>query len=73
MLAGVLGIVAFVLVLFAIGGFMQGDMGKVLKFGGAFAVCAVLILMTGGPSRHTGGSQNCHIDWDGFSNSEVCD
>lgn len=72
MLAAVLGIVGLVLALFAVGGFMEGDMGKVGKFGGAFAVCAVLILMTSGP-RQSIVVRHCEIDWDGFANSEVCD
>lgn len=71
MIAGVLGIVGLVLALFAVGGFMEGDMGKVGKYGAGFAVCAVLILMTGSP-RSGGGSQDCHTDWDGRANSEVC-
>jgi hypothetical protein len=72
MIAAVLGIAGLVLALFAVGGFMEGDMSKVGKYGSGFAVCAVLILMTAGP-RTGGGSQNCHIDWDGRANSEVCD
>jgi len=72
MLAAVLGVIGLVLALFAVGGFMEGDMSKVGKFGAGLAVCAVLILMTSGPNRTTGASQNCHIDWDGFANSEVC-
>lgn len=73
MIAGILGIVGLVLALFCVGGFMEDDMAKVGKFGAAFVVCGVLILMTAGPSRNSGGSQNCHIEWDGFSNPEVCD
>jgi hypothetical protein len=71
-IAGVLGVCGFVLALFAVGGFMEGDMGKVAKFGGGFVICAILILIVGGPLG-TGGSQTCRIDWDGRANSEVCD
>ncbi|TPM89865.1 hypothetical protein [Mesorhizobium sp. B2-1-3A] len=71
MLAGVLGIVGLALALFCVGGFLEGDMAKVGKFGAAFVVCGVLILMTGtAPSGS--GAQNCRIDWDGRANSEVC-
>ncbi len=73
MTAGVLGIVGLVLALFCVGGFMEGNMAKVAKFGAGIAVCAALILLTAGPSRNTGGSQNCYIDWDGRANSEICD
>lgn len=71
MLAGVLGVVGLVLGLFAIGGFMEGDMGKVAKFGAGFVVCGALILMTGSP-RSVSAPQHCETDWDGFANSEVC-
>jgi hypothetical protein len=71
MLAGALGIIGLVLALFCVGGFMEGDMAKVGKFGAGFVVCGLLILFTSVPSRNTGG-QNCHIDWDGRANSEVC-
>ncbi|TPM53275.1 hypothetical protein FJ959_22365 [Mesorhizobium sp. B2-2-4] len=72
MLAATLGILGLVLALFCVGGFMEGDMAKVGKFGAGFVLCAFLAIMTGAP-HSGGGSQNCHIDWDGRANSEVCD
>jgi hypothetical protein len=71
MLAGVLGIVALCLLLLAVGGFMEGDIGKVAKFGTLFAICAIVSAFTA--TSHPGASQNCHIEWDGRANSEVCD
>lgn len=73
MIAGILGIVGLVLALFCVGGFMEGDIAKAGKFGAGLGVCLVLIFLTSAPGQRTGGSQNCHIDWDGRANSEVCD
>jgi hypothetical protein len=73
MIAGVLGIIGLVLALFCVGGFMEGNMAKAGKFGAGLAICLGLILITSGPSRNTGGGQNCHTEWDGRANSEVCD
>lgn len=72
MLAAILGIIGLVLAFFCVGGFMEGDMAKVGKFAAGLAVCSVLILMTSGP-RQSVVVRHCEIEWDGFSNSEVCD
>lgn len=72
MIAAVLGIAGLVLALFTVGGFMEGDMGKVAKFGGGLAACLIAILFLTVAPKLT-GYQNCSTDWDGRSNSEVCD
>lgn len=73
MLAGLLGIAGLVLALFAVGGFMEGDMGKVGKYGAGFVVCGVLALVTGSGLHQSPTGQHCSTDWDGRANSEVCD
>jgi hypothetical protein len=70
-MAAVLGIVAFVLTLFVAGAFMENDLRKMAVFGAAFLACCILTLMFVQPQR--GGYQDCYIDWDGRSNSTVCE
>lgn len=52
MIAGILGLAGFVLVLFTVGAFMEEDLGKMAKFGGALLVCLGLIAMTAGKQSH---------------------
>jgi hypothetical protein len=73
MLAGLFGIAGLVLALFAVGGFMEGDMGKVGKYGAGFVICGVLALMAGAGTERNSTGQHCSTDWDGRANSEVCD
>lgn len=73
MLAGLLGFAGFVLALFAVGGFMEGDMGKVGKYSAGIVICGVLALVAGSGSQQSPVGQHCSTDWDGRSNSEVCD
>jgi len=72
MLAGVLGFVGFVLLLFVIGALMEEEVGKALKWGAALAVCVVAILTLTSPRPYSSAS-NCFIDWDARANAEVCD
>lgn len=72
MLSGVLGVVAFVLVIFVIGAIMEENGKGVLKYGAALAVCVVAILTLTKPLPYSSGT-NCFIDWDGRANAEVCD
>lgn len=72
MLSGVLGVVAFVLVLFVIGAVMEQDRQAFLKWGAALAVCVVAILTLTKPLPYSSAT-NCFIDWDGRANVEVCD
>lgn len=72
MLSGVLGVVAFVLVLFVIGAIMEQNGRGVLKWGVALAVCVVAMLTLTKPLPYSTAT-NCFIDWDGRANVEVCD
>lgn len=72
MIAGVLGVIGFVLVLFVVGAFMEENLPKAGKFGAALVVCllAIFLFTKPGPFKYV---TNCSIDWDGRSNSEICD
>lgn len=71
MIAGFLGLVAFVLVLFCAGALAESNVQKAMKFGAAAAVCFVAIIISSG-KLPSDGFQECYTDWDGFANSEVC-
>lgn len=71
MIAGFLGLVAFVLALFCAGALAESNMAKAMKFGAAAFVCFVAVIMSSG-KLPSDGFQNCYTDWDGFANSEVC-
>jgi len=71
MLAGVLGVVGFVLALFVVGAFMEGDMGKVGRYAAALLACVVITLLATSP-RPFQHATECVTDWDGRSNSTVC-
>lgn len=71
MLAGVLGVVSFVLALFAAGAFMEGDMGKIGRYAAAFIACVVITLVFTSPKPFQHVTE-CITDWDGRSNSEIC-
>ncbi|WP_271896334.1 hypothetical protein [Candidatus Phyllobacterium onerii] len=67
------GFTAFILALFAIGAVVEENLRKAAMFGAAFAVCCVIVMM-GTPKLTTSfASTECHTDWDGFSNGDVCD
>lgn len=71
-LSAILGLVGFVLVLFTIGAFMEGNTAKMLRFAaGTLVVFLAIIFLTSAPSPDTIG-RDCWIDWDGRSNPEVC-
>ena len=72
MLAGVLGIIAFVLVLCVAGAIMDHDSRGVLKWGAALAAVTIAILVFTKPLPYSSAT-NCFIDWDARSNPEVCD
>lgn len=71
MLSGILGVVAFVLVLFVVGAIMEQNGRGVMKWGAALAVCTVAILMLTKPLPYSNAT-NCFIDWDARANVEVC-
>lgn len=71
-MTAILGIVAFVLALFAIGAFMEGNTRKLGVFVASFLVCAV-VLWTFDDRSSVSTFADCRIDWDGRSNPEVCD
>lgn len=72
MAAGFLGIVAFGLVLFVVGALMESNIAKAAKFGAALACCLAVILVATKP-KPFGHETNCYVDWDGRTNSTVCD
>ena len=72
MLAGVLGIVGFVLALFVVGAFMENDLRKMAKYGAALAACLFVVLVATKPKPFAHVT-DCYVDWDGRANSTVCD
>lgn len=72
MVAGVLGVVGFVLALFVVGAFMENDLRKMARYGAALALCLVVVFVATRPKpfAHT---VSCSVEWDGRANSEVCD
>lgn len=71
MIVGLLGLVAFVLLLFTFGAVAERNSAKAVKFGAAFVMCGALIIALGSPPQMT--NEDCWIDWDARSNATVCD
>lgn len=63
---------AFVLVLFVVGAIMEGNGAKAVKFGTALVVCSIVIIAWG-PKGTEFLPGDCWIDWDGRTNSTVCE
>lgn len=72
-MAAFFGFVAFIVALFCVGALMEEDLKKAGYFAAAFIVCSVIIISSGSHGNRTVVQRDCVIDWDGFSNSEVCD
>lgn len=72
-MSGLFGFIAFILALFCAGALMEENMKKAGVFAAAFLVCALIVVSLGGHGASTIVQRDCWIDWDGFSNSEVCD
>lgn len=72
MLAGMLGIVGLGLAVMVIGALMESNLRKAAIWGAAFLGCIVVILTTTSPKPFAHVTE-CYTDWDGRSNSSVCD
>lgn len=71
-MSGLFGFIAFILLLFCGGALMEENMKKAGIFAAAFLVCSIVIISMGSHGVRMTEQRNCVIDWDGFSNGEVC-
>lgn len=72
-MSGLFGFIAFILALFTVGALMEENMKKAGMFAAAFVVCSIIIISLGSNGIRITEQRDCRIDWDGFSNGEVCD
>jgi hypothetical protein len=54
----------------AINSLRHGDMSMLWKSAAVFAVCCLTFISV---PKHTPLDAHCSTDWDGFSNSTICD
>jgi hypothetical protein len=57
----------------AVNSLRQGDVAMMWKSVAVFAICCLVFISVPKSKSPLDGGQNCHVDWDGFSNSTVCD
>lgn len=71
-MSAILGIVAFILVLFVVGSLMERNLRKAGIFGAALMGCAILIMSFDG-NRSYRETANCWTEWDLRVSRTVCD
>lgn len=65
------GFIAFVVALFAVGAFMEGNIRRAGLFAAAFVACGVVIVAFDRP-RAISLASDCFTEWDGRTSRTVC-